>query len=66
MLTEPTSIQIESLLNYSGLSVLAPYHASVSDFIFLVDEMENPYKDTAFGYMDGVLHNRTAMPVFDF
>ena len=67
LLTEPTSIRLESLLNYSGELALPPERfSSLPGHISLVEGVFTPYKGTAFGRLEEILYSRFAATIYDF
>jgi RES domain len=67
VLTQPTSIEIESLLNYGGISSLPlDRFNAVSGEISLVQGAIMPYQNTAFGRLEEVLHTRPSDSILDF
>jgi hypothetical protein len=67
LLTEPTSVEIESFLNSAALSgAPAKTIPTASDYISLVHGVRTPYQETTFGRMEEILRSRAALSIYDF
>jgi hypothetical protein len=67
ILTEPTSTEIETLLNYSGtLPLPLDRFNAVPGEISLVEGVWTPYQGTAFGRLEEIMHTRPAATIYDF
>ncbi|SHJ10053.1 RES domain-containing protein [Hymenobacter daecheongensis DSM 21074] len=64
VLTEPTSTEIESLINYSGRFITtADQFSAIPGAISIVEGVSTPYRATAFGRLEDILNLRASMPI---